>query len=211
LALTADPLLCEAPRKAELEARNALLQLDYIAWVVNEQRAREVREMHVLELHRLAIQDIYPCAGSYRDAVLQIRVDGSRHVPPKAWRVQSLVQDMLSKAPTIQSVLMRAAYVLWRFNWIHPFAGGNGRTARALAYLVVCIEHGAALPGVPSMPTLIFEDAKRYTQGLREADAADLEDREDLATLLWLVGDTVVRQALSALRAVRPSPAREGG
>ncbi|MBL8221394.1 MAG: Fic family protein, partial [Bryobacterales bacterium] len=28
--------------------------------------------------------------------------------------------------------------VMWRLNWIHPFFGGNGRTARSASYLVLC-------------------------------------------------------------------------
>jgi fido (protein-threonine AMPylation protein) len=44
-------------------------------------------------------------------------------------------------APTALS-----AFVLWRLNWIHPFDDGNGRTARALAYLVACCRLGFDLP-----------------------------------------------------------------
>jgi Fic family protein len=209
--LTADPLLCPAELKAEMEARNALLQLDYIAYVVNEERASVLREMHVLELHRLAISEIYACAGTYRDIVRRITMEGSLHVPPEPWQVRALLLEMLGKAEQIPSVLRRAAYVLWRFNWIHPFSGGNGRTARALAYLVVCMEHGAALPGVPSMPTLIFQDGDQYTRGLREADAGHLAGHEDLETILGLVGDAAIKQAMSALRTFsETAPARTG-
>jgi Fic family protein len=213
LVPTTNPLLCAEERKAELEARNAIHQLDYIAWAVNKMAAAQLSEGHILELHRIAVHEIYPCAGEYRTVIRQIRMDGSRHVPPEAWRVSSLIQDMLHRARDIQSVLVRAAYVLWRFNWIHPFAGGNGRTARALSYLVICMEHGAALPGVPSMPRLIFEDsAGRYTRGLREADAAEGDGREDLGTLLSLVGDSAIAQAMSALKQqVRNDLPRTGG
>ena len=29
------------------------------------------------------------------------------------------------------------AYLMWRVNWVHPFFGGNGRTSRAVAYMVM--------------------------------------------------------------------------
>jgi Fic family protein len=38
-----------------------------------------------------------------------------------------------------QSTVHLAAYVLWKMNWIHPFADGNGRTARAVSYVVLSI------------------------------------------------------------------------
>ncbi len=35
-----------------------------------------------------------------------------------------------------------AAYALWRLNWIHPFIEGNGRTARAACYYLICMKYG---------------------------------------------------------------------
>ncbi len=63
-----------------------------------------------------------------------------------------------------------AAYAQWRFNWIHPFAGGNGRTSRAVTYLIVCMSEGRMLPGVPSMPTLIYEHRDEYIRALQAVD-----------------------------------------
>src|SRR4051794_35819408 len=36
-----------------------------------------------------------------------------------------------------------AAYALWRLNWIHLFVEGNGRTARAACYYLLCVKSGA--------------------------------------------------------------------
>ena len=35
-----------------------------------------------------------------------------------------------------------SAEVLWRLNFIHPFINGNGRTARAACYFVLCVKCG---------------------------------------------------------------------
>jgi Fic family protein len=43
-----------------------------------------------------------------------------------------------------------AAYLMWRLNWIHPFADGNGRTSRIISYVVLSIRAGAILPGTPT-------------------------------------------------------------
>jgi Fic family protein len=88
-----------------------------------------------------------------------------------------------------QSPLIRAAYARWRFNWIHPFAGGNGRTSRALAYLVVCIDFGRCVPGSPSIPTRIAALREDYVAALRSADAADAEGKESILDMARLVGD----------------------
>jgi Fic family protein len=168
------PLLCAPDAKANLEARNGVEQLDYITELV-EAGARELRESHVLELQDIAIRDVYPCGGKYRTALHNVFIANSAHTLPEAAFVPSLVRDAvdwINRQRGQRSALERAAYALWRFNWIHPFAGGNGRTSRAVAYLVVCMDAGRMLPGVPSMPSLIYDHRDDYLVALRAVDAS---------------------------------------
>ena len=65
-----------------------------------------------------------------------------------------------------------AAYVLWRLNWIHPFIEGNGRTARAACYYLLCVRSGSLLPGRKIVPERIKEDRKGYVDALIAADRA---------------------------------------
>jgi hypothetical protein len=162
----AGPLLCDPSRKAELETRNGDDQLDYVTDLV-DRGARELRESHVLTLQEIAIREIYPCGGRYRDATKDVFIQNSKHKLPDVAFVPSRVRDAVDwiNRETGRSALDRASYALWRFNWIHPFAGGNGRTSRAVAYLIVCMQEGRMLPGVPSMPSL-----KRFGAVLREHD-----------------------------------------
>jgi hypothetical protein len=67
-----------------------------------------------------------------------------------------------------------AAYLMWRLNWIHPFADGNGRTSRIVSYVVLSIRAGAILPGTPTIPDQIVDNRKPYFDAL---DAADLAFR----------------------------------
>jgi Fic family protein len=63
-----------------------------------------------------------------------------------------------------------AAYALWRLNWIHPFVEGNGRTARAACYYLLCMKQGRLLPGKKIVPERIRENRKPYYDALKAAD-----------------------------------------
>src|SRR6185437_14262144 len=65
-----------------------------------------------------------------------------------------------------------AAYVMWRLNWVHPFVDGNGRTSRAVSYLVLCVKLGYPLPGTRTIPEQIAADKKPYYAALEVADVA---------------------------------------
>ena len=100
-----------------------------------------------------------------------------------------------------------AAYVLWRINWIHPFADGNGRTARAVSYLVMCVKMGCRIPGVHTIPDMIAENKRPYYQALEAADQVWLaENRIDLSALEKLLGDLLAAQLVSALEQARGRP-----
>jgi len=206
----AGPLLCDPSRKAELEARNGDDQLDYITDLV-DRGARELRESHVLTLQEIAIREIYPCGVRYRDATKGVFIHNSKHKLPDVAFVPSLVRDAVDwiNRETSRSALERASYALWRFNWIHPFAGGNGRTSRALAYLIVCMQEGRMLPGVPSMPSLIYEHRDEYIHALRAvdesqriADARSTEERvvqPDFSPMAGFLRRMLMRQFAAAI------------
>lgn len=76
-----------------------------------------------------------------------------------------------------------AAYALWRLNWIHPFVEGNGRTARAACYYLICMKQGRLLPGKKTVPERIRENRAPYIDALRAADAAWHDGRYDVTQL----------------------------
>jgi Fic family protein len=193
-------LLCPPQEKAAREVANGVEQIAYIDELVS-QGAREVRESHVLELHHLAVVGIYPCAGQYRDATKAVSIQGSGHKIPEPALVPSFVRDALTwiNDGSDRSALERAAFCLWRFNWIHPFAGGNGRTSRALAYLVVCMDNGAVLPGIPSMPAIIYEQRDDYIRALRAVDASDAASTMDLTPMRDFLEEVLTRQLAVAI------------
>lgn len=180
-------LLCDPEQKAELEAANGVEQLKYIDHLVSERGARELRESHVLELHELAIQGIYACGGKFRTANDDVRIHNSPHELPEPAFVPGLVSDtvaMVNGSRREKSALDRAAYALWRFNWIHPFRGGNGRTSRAVTYLIVCMDNEAMLPGTPTMPRLIYDRRNEYIVALRAVDETARDGSEPNVTAM---------------------------
>jgi len=60
--------------------------------------------------------------------------------------------------------------VLWRLNHIHPFINGNGRTARAAAYFVLCLRSEGWLPGDTILPELLRQNREEYVAALRQVD-----------------------------------------
>ncbi len=76
---------------------------------------------------------------------------------------------------------------MWRLNWIHPFADGNGRTSRAASFLVFSVRAGFVPPGHETIPTQIVSNRAPYFHALEAADAAwangeilDLSKMEEL-------------------------------
>jgi Fic family protein len=105
------------------------------------------------------------------------------------------------------SALHLAAYVMWRVNWVHPFDDGNGRTARAASYLVLCVKLSSRLPGKPTIPDLIVDDKPSYWAALEAADAAWADNgRVDLGALEQLLEGLLATQLVSALEEAKGRP-----
>jgi Fic family protein len=174
---------------------------------------REIRESHVLELQAIAVEGIYPCAGQYRDARSNVYISDSSHKPPEAALIQGFVREMIDRVNDGGTpALERAAYALWRLNWIHPFRGGNGRTSRCIAYAILCMDVGSMIPGVPSLPTLIYDKRDEYLialravdQSLREAIAKAAPEQDvpdpapDLGPMATYLRELVLEQMASAV------------
>lgn len=105
-----------------------------------------------------------------------------------------------------QDPVFLAAFVLWRLNYIHPFINGNGRTARAACYFVLCLAAGGLLPGSPALPELITQNREEYIQGLLHAHRSFLSGvNVDLLPIHTFLARLVDEQLASA-QPVRPAP-----
>lgn len=97
-----------------------------------------------------------------------------------------------------RSALHLASYALWRLNWIHAFTDGNGRTSRAVSYLILCVRLGYRLPGTTTIPELIAIDRDPYYAALEAADNGNFQLLEDLMAALLAKQLYDVHQAATA-------------
>lgn len=192
-------LITDPEKRAEAEAENALLQfdrvLDLIDEAVRDGRPFRLRPSTVLTLHAVAMKGVHGQAGTFRNTPVEIA--GSAHNPPGEHLVALRVEEMcdwVNERWAQCSALELCAYIMWRLNWIHPFADGNGRTTRAVSYLVLCVKAGARLPGAPTIPEQIAEDKKPYYAALEAADMSENVDAPDLSAMVDLVHRYLSRQ-----------------
>lgn len=125
------------------------------------------------ELHELILQG-RRFAGEFRQRPVAIR--GSDHRPPRTW---SEIMDQMeqweawSRAQAGAPAIVRAVVLHAWLTHIHPFADGNGRTARAISTLEL-LRGGA--------PPIIIKKVKHRNEYLETLGASDASG--DLAPFL---------------------------
>jgi Fic family protein len=133
-----------------------------------EKQASKKRLMHddVFRLHEIVAGDVMDQgeAGRYRT----IRVRVGDFVPPAPEDVSGLMFELLEWWNTESqyiSPVLSSAIVHHRFETIHPFADGNGRTGRALA-LWDLYRRGFDSHHIFSVDEFYWEDRPRYYAAL---------------------------------------------
>lgn len=199
-ALEAD-LIRNPQEKAKAEARNGLRQFDLGMSIVEDALAKDhfrLRPSILLSLHRAALEGINAYAGNYRPGGVEIK--GSEHEPVGAHLVPELVEDMceyVNDQWNNATAIHLAAFLMWRLNWIHPFADGNGRTSRVISYVILCIKLGFVLPGLRTIPEQIESDRNAYFEALDAADAAFADDKIDVSKMENLLESLLATQLTS--------------
>ncbi|WP_200339941.1 Fic family protein [Rhodovibrio sodomensis] len=133
-------------------------------------------------------------------------MEDSKHQPPPAHMVPELVEDMCDYVNDnweTAAVVHLAAYVMWRLNWIHPFADGNGRTSRAVSYIVLSVKLGYRIPGNRTIPLQISEDRGPYFHALDAADEAAAQGVVDVSAMEQLMEQLLAEQLYSVLHDAR--------
>lgn len=176
-------------QKRSLEIRNAAIGADYVAEFYSRYPDRSIYTTSVLfELHNIYIHEIYYCAGRFRDASFDKDIQVSEHRPCPAYQVHPAMVELLEYAgawraniPDVQDEtnstvvsdkFSYAAEMFHRLNYIHPFAGGNGRVSRAFLHLM-CYDMGILFP-----PDHLWEqfvaNRDRYLECMQQGDHGNI-------------------------------------
>jgi Fic family protein len=179
-----------------LEIANGNRQYDFLRSIVTS--AIDVKQPFLSQqiikaLNFQAITCLHTNAGEYRPCPVHV---GS-YSPPEHYRVPALMDEFVNSVnrrwqETDPVVL--AAFVLWKLNYIHPFINGNGRTARATCYFVLCLSAGGWLPGDTIIPELLRRDRVEYVAALKAADETVKNGPVDLSLLHDLLTRLLIEQ-----------------
>ena len=155
--------------KDHLEVKNHHEALEFIFDLVEHNKQHTISEHLIRELQSLVIGNIdTSIAGHYRD--VEVAITASDHQPPLATEVSSKMADLVNWYSQNQANLHSielAAIIHHRLVNIHPFADGNGRTARLLMNILL-------LQAEYPLVILLKNDRKKYYQTLSQADQNNL-------------------------------------
>lgn len=197
-------LITDPTEKAKQEAKNGLRQfdevIDQIEYWLHPERQYRLRPSAILSLNRKALEKISSFAGVWRPT--EVKIGGSRHTPPPPHLVAEMIEDMCEYINDrwAESPIHLSAYSLWRMNWIHPFVDGNGRTARAISYVILCVRLGYRLPGTKTIPEIIAKNKAPYYKALEAADLRQAAGIVDLGEMEELLESLLAAQLVSVLK-----------
>jgi Fic family protein len=171
---------------------------------------------HVLDLHRILTEDTLENpedAGRYRrdDAVhvVDVRDNTALHVPPAHAELPERMQRLCDFAnadeaslPFVHPVL-RAILLHFMIGYDHPFADGNGRTARALFYWSMA-RSGYWLMEYTSISHILRKAPAKYMRAYLYTET----DKND-TTYFLLHQLQTIRQAIAALHEYVARKSRE--
>ena len=182
---------------AKVQEQNLLRQYDLLSNCIEIglEKGIEAFDKYTLwGLNYAAVANISQFGGRYREEPIYV----GNHCPPHFKDVPNEMDRFFSVVHENWTIMdhptMLPAYALWRLNWIHPFADGNGRTSRIVSYVVLSIRAGAILPGTPTIPDQIVDNRNPYFEALDSADAACREGKIEVSKMENLLAKLLARQ-----------------
>jgi len=180
-----------------IQEQNLLRQYDLLTNCIEIglQKGPEAFDKYTLwALNHAAVANVIHFGGRYRKEPIYV---GS-HIPPHYNQVNNWMDIFFAFVHENWSLhdhpTLIPAYALWRLNWIHPFVEGNGRTARAACYYLMCLRQGQLLPGSKIVPERIRENREPYYNALRAADKAWEKGHFDVTKLADYLQDLLEDQ-----------------
>lgn len=159
----------------KISEQNLLRQYDLLSNCVEIglEKGIEAFDKYTLwALNYAAVAKIAQFGGRYREEPIYVGNHRPPHFKDVANHMDRFFSVIHENWTTHDRPTLLPAYALWRLNWIHPFVEGNGRTARAACYYLICLKQGRLLPGKKIVPERIRESRAPYYAALQAADRA---------------------------------------
>jgi Fic family protein len=186
---------------AKIQEQNLLRQYDLLSNCIEIglEKGIEAFDKYTLwALNYAAVANIAQFGGRYREEPIYV----GNHIPPHFKDVPNEMDRFFSVIHENWTIMDHPtelpAYALWRLNWIHPFVEGNGRTARAACYYLICMRHGQLLSGKKVVPERIRENRTPYYAALKSADQAWAAGHFDVSELAAYLATLLMAQLSDA-------------
>jgi Fic family protein len=156
----------EIPAVAARAKREVINYFAALRFVEKNAAKKTLSHEEILRLHKIMAGDVMEqgTAGRYRTIAVRV----GRYVPPPPGDVSGLMFELLAwwnKESPKMSPVLSSAIIHYRFESIHPFADGNGRTGRALA-LWELYRRGFDTHHIFSVDEFYWENRPRYYAAL---------------------------------------------
>lgn len=154
-----------APPKEVLEVQNALKAYEFLAkWQYSS-------EQDLLHAHQVLMAGLLTGAGQYRQGGVGVMSgDTVVHMAPGADQVPRLMKDLFGwLKQTDLPALISSCVFHYEFEFIHPFADGNGRMGRLWQTLILS-QWQPAFMDIP-VESLIYQHQAEYYQAIRASTA----------------------------------------
>ena len=156
----------EIPTVAGRAKREVVNYFAALRFVETNADKKSITHEDILRLHKIIAGEVMDqgTAGRYRTIAVQV----GRYIPPTPEEVSGLMFELLewwNEETSRLSAVLSSAILHYRFEAIHPFADGNGRTGRALA-LWDLYRRGFDTHHIFSVDEFYWEDRPRYYAAL---------------------------------------------
>ncbi|MDT8443158.1 MAG: Fic family protein [Desulfuromonadales bacterium] len=186
-----------APPREVQEVKNALAAYDrFDTW-------KPEYEKDLLEAHRMLMSGLIDEAGLYRHGGVGVMAGQQViHMAPPADRVPQLMGDLFDwLAVTDAHPLIASSVFHYEFEFIHPFADGNGRMGRLWQSLILA-RWNPLFADIP-VESLIFEHQAEYYQVIQES-TQKTDSAPFIAFMLRMILDAVTSSTPEVTQEVTP-------
>lgn len=186
-----------APPREVQEVKNALAAYDcFESW-------RPEVEKDLLAAHRILMLGLIGEVGLYRRSGVGVMAGKQViHMAPPADRVPHLMDDLFGwLAATNVHPLIASSVFHYEFEFIHPFADGNGRMGRLWQSLILA-RWNPLFADIP-VESLIFEHQAEYYWVLQES-TRQTDSAPFIAFMLRMILDSVITSAPQVTPQVTP-------